>query len=288
MCENPQRAPKENAAIYSRRRISAFTIVELLVASAVLCLILALLLQVINGTLQSSRLINQRLDATEGARRALDILATDLGNCVIDSDTFILASANQDMAFITRGRGPRGVSTRFLAVNFRVNADHELIRSFKPIAWGTSDLLAQSVESATGTKSVLSRGILALSIQAILEDGRSVPIFPIDSSAAVVKEKLNSVIIPSNWGALRSNASSTEIGSDLYARSLLITVVAVDERNYKLLESSGSLMRIINVLTQPLADENISLKWSSSLDNSSFELPAKAAIRILSKTVELP
>ncbi len=277
---------------------NAFTLIELLVATAVMTLILVMLLQIAEHTLQASRVTTQHLDSTQSARRALDALSGDLANAVLASSATILV---QDLggcpalAFLTAERGPSSapVPPRFLAVNYKLQ-DYQLMRAYESVPWTVPNLLAAaetagSVASSTPTasRSVLAPGILQFAVLAVLEDGTSVSVLNTTprawgaSGPVLYKDQT----VPSGWTALVPAippAPSPLDATTARVRSLLVAIAAVDEQNFKLL-SAGQRDRF----AQPTTGDPVK-EWETALDPATLPAPARSAIRFHSKLIRLP
>jgi len=108
-------------AFYRRMRplqaSRAFSLVEILVAVSVLVLMLVLVAQIAQMTLQTSQATTARMEGTEAARKILDSLDRDLGLSAssprldfVNSELSVLgritANGTPELAFLTTGRGP--------------------------------------------------------------------------------------------------------------------------------------------------------------------------------------
>ncbi len=149
----------------------AFTILELLVATAVMALMLVLLLQITNHTMQASKMATQQMDATQSARQALDVLSSDIAHAVLTGGATILTQDSGGapaLAFLTSGRGPdtAAAPSRFLAVSYQLVVN-QLQRGYKAIGWSSPYLLDEAVATPIAT-ATLPSGILQFSVLAIL------------------------------------------------------------------------------------------------------------------------
>lgn len=287
----------------------AFSLVEIMVAVSVLALLLVLLLQVVNGTLVSSRTANQQMDATGAARRALDVMASDIQNSVVGPIATLLGSTPPSrLAMLTQGRGPNtSPSTpRFLAVQYVLSNGNSpvadtLQRSYSAVSWTTTDLLAATTNGSAGTAN-LATGVLALSIQAILENGdrRDVNVAPGPKQAWGVKggdpyppSTGNATItrVPNGFTALVPSTPPTPTPLDASTARVLaieITLVAIDEQNYKLLKQTGTLSIARNAFSATGTDLPAA-RWAQAINTlNGVPRPAQTAMRVLTRTVSLP
>lgn len=264
---------------------SAFTILELLAAFAVVALVLVLLLQIANQTLQASRTTTQQLNATQDARRALDMLASDIANAVITGGATILFQGQNPptLAMLTTGRGPNGqgaIANRFIGVSYELN-NREFIRGYSAVEYTTSNLLTEIENAATPPdKSVLAKGVLQFTVLANLEDGTTKPLDNLPNSAEVGSGgSYSGYTVPSNWTALVP-ASYPVNKTAPRVRSLLVAIATVDEQNLSTFEGK------LPTFTQPSSDPVST--WESELASQDIPDPLRAAIRFQSKTIPLP
>ncbi len=288
-------------------RCAAFSLIEILVAVSVLALLLTLLLQVVNGTMLSSKVANQQMDATAGTRRALDVMVGDLQNSIVGTTSTILGgtTGKPQLAMITQGRGPSGgASPRFLAVQYLLastgtSTPDTLQRSYAAVNWTTSDLLAAAAATAT-TPTTLASGVLGFSVQAILENGdrHDVNTTPPPSQAWAISAgnpfpatSANAIQVPPSFLALVPATPPTPYplnANTARVTALEITLVAVDEQNYRLLEKSGKLDAVRSGFAAP-GNDLPAARWSQLIDSSSqIPPPVKTSMKVLSKTVPLP
>lgn len=258
-------------------KTAAFTILELLVSMAVLAIILVMLVQVVNGLLQSTRTQSQQMDSVASARRAIDVMAADLQNAVVGESSAILAptSAGSNLlALLTSRRGSNGsASHRFLAVSYSTSADSQLIRSYKSVDFAQTNLLAAATNTVAPFEP-LARGILAVQVRAITETTN----FPVTAAAAAnwATNTYNGIPAPTGFQAIITRSPAFAYSLTNRTRALEIWVAAVDDQNRQLLPSS---YRPAN------ADPTT---WRSEIDSSAIPAQAKSGIRVLNKTIPLP
>ncbi|MFZ4779264.1 MAG: PulJ/GspJ family protein [Terrimicrobiaceae bacterium] len=259
------------------KRLAAFTILELLTAMAVLAMVLVMLVQVVNGILQSTKTQNQQMDSAGAARRMLDVMGTDLSKAIVGENAAIFVnSSSQGLAFLTARRGPAGSANhRFLAVQYGLTNKTQLLRSYGSFSFTNTDLLLDPI--ATLGNSVLADGILGFQIRVLT--GSSSYASTNAPSANWATNSYNNIPGPGGWNALITGSPSFASGLTNRARALQIWVAAVDPQNLKLAIEK-------NAQTNFVADPT---GWQSSLDDAT-NLPAqvKSSTRILTKTIPLP
>lgn len=288
------------AGVSRGKKAGAFTLVELLVAMAVMALLLVLMLQVINGVLISSRTQNQQMEATSSARLALDVMAVDLQRAVTGGSSAILvpdqgSSFTNLLSLMTMRLRPAGVtdaSHRFLAVAYATNSANQLFRSYGSVPFTNGNLIGSLPAAATNTPvEPLARGILAIRIVA-LGDGTNSYAIPSPASANWATNNYNGFAVPGGYLALLTPSptfvaygantnSAFPSGLTNLTRALSVWVATVDDKNYRLLSNAPSLLASAKgALTSP--DPTT---WRTNIDAAAIPAQTKSAIRILTKTI---
>lgn len=288
-------SPICKAGHFRDRLRAAFTLLELLVASAVLALLLVLLLQVASHTMQASRITTQQLDATQAARRVIDTLAVDLSSSVSEGAAVLYQpkGASVSLAFLTSARGPATAAQppRFLAVSYQLT-DSKMMRLYQGVDWSTKDLLAAAESAAaSGTPTVLSPGILQFAVLALLEDGKTVVNLQNNTATPPLAEPpvwrasgtqlFLGQTVPTSWSALVSSNFPASPRSPR-VQALLVAVAAIDEQSLVLLSNSDR-----GLFGSPTTSDPVK-EWEGVLTGSSLPGPARSAIRFHSKVIPLP
>jgi type II secretory pathway pseudopilin PulG len=273
----------------------AFTVLELLVATAVMAMLLVLLLQITNHTLQASKTATQQMDSTQSARQALDVLSSDIASALTtDGATLLTQTVNgaPSLAFLTAGRGPSSTPTRFLAVNYKLESN-QLLRAYKAVDWSSPSLLA-AAETASATPdstSVLAEGILQFAVLAVLENGDMVSLLapPANAAGASGTVLFEGQTVPTLWSALvpsRSPIPSPLNFNTARVRALLVAIASVDGQNFGLLSSGQRALFTNPSSSGPTSDPVIA--WEAALQAGSVPSAARSAIRFHSKVIPLP
>jgi len=278
-----------------RKTSPAFTLIELLIAMAVLALMLVFLLQITSQTMQATKRTTQQLNSTQSARQCLDALSTDIAHAVLMGGATILTApgaggTSPALAFLTCGRGPDSTPSRFLAVSYKLG-NNTLTRSYKAIGWadvpGTyPNLLSAAEEAATSPvfTSTLSTGILQFSVLAILEDGSRVSLLTPPANAAGAAT-IDGQSVPSGWTALvpsKPPLPSPLNSGTARVRGLLVAIASVDEQDFSLLATIPSFSQAAAATSDPVG------AWETELAIQSLPGPARAAIRFSSKIIPFP
>ncbi len=128
-----------------RSKSAAFSIVELLLASAVFSILLVALLAMSTGTNSLTSYAGRNIDASAKIRAGMDRLTMDLEHAVIHQDAPIFVSqneGNQEIHFLTRADGYNG-DRRLAVVRYRV--------SLKPNSRGSGQPVYFLERAAEGT-----------------------------------------------------------------------------------------------------------------------------------------
>lgn len=251
-----------------------FTLIELLTAMSVLALILVMMLQVVNGILQSTKTQNQQMDSVGAARRMLDVMESDLTQAIVGENAAILVNdASPGLAFLTDRRGPAGSTDhRFLAVRYALTNNTQFSRSYGSVGFTNTNLLTQ----ATSTNSVLADGILGFQIRILSDSSNYISTDAPSSNWAT--NNYNGFLPPLGWKALITGSPSFAAGLTNRSRSLQIWVAAVDKQSLQIVDPALAQMVLGN---DPTA-------WQANVDASSLPTPVKSGMRILAKTLALP
>jgi len=244
---------------------------------AVLALILVLLLQVVNGILQSTQTQTRQMDSVAAARRVLDVMETDFSKAVLGNNAAILVRLDPDapsLAFLSERRGP-AADHRALAVRYELEDPARFVRAYGSVDFETVNLLDAAVNDAT-IRPALADGILAFQIRFL--DNSGVEIDSGSLAAPLVEDSLNGFVAPSGWKALRTHGNAAPTEAEEHVSSLQIWIAAVDEQNLGIVDPE----QVRGIFGGDPTS------WRTSVD-SSTELPArvKSGIRILTKTIPL-
>jgi len=265
----------------------AFTLVELLTATAILSLLLMLMFQIVSEILQSTKLQNQQMESIASARRALDVMACDLQNAVVGEDVSILVPSGPGttnlFSLMAYRRGPNGDATnRFLAINYSTNGSDQLFRSYGGVDYLQTNFL--SVTNATNTPPYpLASHILGVEALAVTErTNYSLTTNPEANWATNQYNSTNNT--PDGFNALITAKPNFASGLTNRTYAMQIWIAAVDEQNYSVLtHNSDFYSKVKDALSgDPLG-------WRDQVDsNRNIPSTIKSGIRILSKTITLP
>ena len=276
-------------------------------ASAVLALVLALLLQIISSVTASTRTQNRQMESVGAARRALDVMSSDLKSAVIGENVSILVPVSDGdgylFALLANRRSPAGSPGRFLAVSYSYDSSgDQLFRTYAPVDYGVADLFAPigQVISAARTTPLLTN-ILAVQLLADLNPGSaaatSLSALPLPAPASpnwASNGTYNGFTVPAGNAivtASRDFAAGSPTGTDPVprlpntTRALEIWIAATDPKTYGILTNTSTLSVVKSALAGASSDPSL---WRSAVDAAAIPADAKSGIRILNITVPLP
>lgn len=258
--------------------LRGFTLIELLTSMAVLALILVLLLQVVNGILQSTQTQTRQMDSVAAARRILDVMETDFSKAVLGNNAAVMVrqgAGAPSIAFLSERRGP-AADHRALAVRYDLEDPARFVRSYGSVDFEKVNLLDAAVNDAT-IRPALADGILAFQIRFL--DNSGVEIDSASLAAPLVVDSLNGFAAPGGWQALRTHTNAAPTEAEEHISSLQIWIAAVDEQN----------LSIVDVVATRSIFGPDPTSWRADVDSSTALPPrVKSGIRILTKTIPLP
>ncbi len=250
-----------------------FTLLELLVAIAVMGLLLVLLLQVSSQALQATRASRSKIESDRRARVVLDSLAADFASRVTGENFPVFVrqqGGDLEMAFLTRSRGPAGASDfRFLAVAYELKKG-QMLRKTTEVTWSQADLVQPVLDALMAEDGkVLSEGILRVEASAVLTDGGVVPL---DSGTEVdwLSSNWLGTELPEGYRALLLPRTDS---SGVKAEALIVGVAGVDLSNWDRLEAIGvSAKSLLPVVTENQTPADL---WNGILlEENSLGVPA--------------
>lgn len=269
---------------------SGYSLPELLVAMAVLCLLLVLIFQVIEQVLNVTGSQEDKIEATASGRRLLDVMSVDIENAVIGPDSTVIAptsaSSNVILAMLCNRRAPSSAAvSRFLAVKYTLDSSNRVYRSYGSVGFSRTNLMDASLNASTNPAAnaaiPLATGILAVQARAFTAT-TNYPVFSTVSSNWAVTNRYRGYAVPAGYNALVTASSGYGASLANCTRSLEISVAAVDAENYALIRSTGYLPSVKSALAgDPIG-------WKVAVDTISMPSRIKSAIRILQKTTPLP
>ncbi len=247
-------------------RHSAFTLIEMLVATSVLALIALFITQIISMSSNSIAANSKKLDAVADGRFALDRIGSDLAARLKRTDVptrFQKESFNDKIAFYAEVPGYSGTRDSSL-VEYRVpttgSTKYQLERGVSAIGWtGNPEIAFQAStlpQLADADFDLISSGILRLEFCFMMDSGR------IETSFT-------------DWKSVKA---------------IIVAVAALDPASRKML-SDTDLEVIAESLPDPLDNQTPIAAWQSEINKPGFagDVPQKAkqGIRLFQRFYEV-
>ena len=290
------------------RRPFAFTLLELLVAIAILALIGVVLSQIIGATGKTTRISNRAIDAASQTRVAFDRIGRDLTNLVRRPDSgFVSSPAGANLllflSLVNSASLPgstvsdnRGISI----VAYRIAPDATnanrlcLLRGARAISWNDtgffglgSDGLPTAIpagqQPATTDFDVLAPGIIRLEV--------GYQLYPDNQPAALA----DNTTIPHALGQvvysppLRDDTGAAKFVDLSRISAIVIGMVAIDLESLKFL-SPADVTNFAGIFPDLLNDELPCQKWSPLAESASsnpainsIPLPARQSVRVFQR-----
>lgn len=269
-----------------RGPLAGFTLIELIVAMAVLTVLAMLLVQILGQTLQATRMQRQQMSATGKTRAVLDAVGNDLASLValdgLSAFYRIDAGGNVELAFLTRSRRPETVSAanfRFATVVYRLDGTN-LERESAAVAWNEplTNLILRP-----GERNALAGSIVRFEAVATLDDGSVVPLQM--QAASWNAAELHGEPVPGGFLALAISTPPTNAAAPRVT-AITVAVAALDDQTLEIADAAG----IGADLPDPELGKTPYETWSDFISSgqlSGHPAPALAALRIAQRTYPL-
>jgi len=284
-----------------RPRLQAFTILELLVAVAVLALLSVMLLQIVDQTMRSTGTATRGIEQTSAARRALDALEADFTHAARTGGAAVLVKTNpppemDDLAFLVHGRGPASTGSpsdaapRFLAVSWWSN-NGTIWRGYAPAAASASNPLDSAVQARQGSSyppTPVAGGIVRGLVLFEFVDG-SLALQPPPGAAVAAGGDYHGSTVPGGWSALLPPVPDPADGTPR-VRALIVCMATLDDISLAKLGATG-----VEAVRDALADPSSQAQmrdlpgYWESLVSKAPSLPAVAGqgLRVFQKRIPL-
>jgi prepilin-type N-terminal cleavage/methylation domain-containing protein len=274
-----------------------FTLIEVLVACAVLMLIVAMLFQMMNMMSKTWVAGRAQAETSVTARALLDVIAEDIGASVSRTDlpAFRDASGQPALIFYTQRQG---ISTGTAPVrplsmvsydttSFLNNTNASLIRSDLSQAWSTPPFEmdgkltnAGNLTAPTTDTNEIGTGIIAF-----------------DFAFMAANQSLTTNYYPSNpndYSYTNTGNSTYNKTTNLVSRAVVVSVAVVDAKTLGILNSTGKLTNLQNFFsTLQGASPDTLANWQTAIEKgqlAQYGMPSALAanLLILERTIPLP
>lgn len=305
------------------RRRGAFTLIEILVATAVLALLLVLTLQILSNTNAAIRTADIQMDAATQARAALDRLESDFNNALLShgSTALFLAAGNNRppaIGFLSRSRAREADSgapswrsdLRGTVIAYRMN-DSLMARgtgrmtfneeAIAEHASGNPGVLFQNLaESLEGNGSfliwsALGAGVVRFHVSFQLDNGEIVQTPPsytsVNPLTGNTQTFLNGLGIAPCIAIAFSSMTAPETGvlAGRHVRALIVSIAVLDKNTVKL--SQTELSQLDSLGTPGLGgypeSATAQAVWEENFHRITFP-PLKQSLRFYQRTIPVP
>jgi prepilin-type N-terminal cleavage/methylation domain-containing protein len=291
----------------------AFTLLEILVATAVLVLLLGLTFQLVSETNRAIAAAQKHRGAATHAEAALDRFAADFSTVSLGGGMSVIVrtgnSTDSEIGFSCLSRPPKSALgntwPRGALVSYGMQSRTEngvtydgLHRwvarfEFKNVLGAKFKELSEQ-GSPDGEWSPVGAGVVRFRVSYVLDDGSIVqdpPVYSMKSPETGVDTSfLNGLILAPGWDAVACSQRNVPVTGSLrerYVKSLIVAVAAVDLNVLALADRAGRLTEIHSVLGAPGANETPLQVWEQNVVNLSFA-PLRENIRFYQRSIYIP
>jgi type II secretory pathway pseudopilin PulG len=270
-----------NALLHRMKHPStAFTLIEILVATAVLVLMLTMVTGLVNSATRSTQTAERRLDGMADVRMVFDRMASDLQSLVSDGDTTLIVgkspapSLSDSMAFVTRARTTAAPAESRLATVLYAIGEHNnevfgagektlmLTRLLQNYAWEEATPLAKFLSDTDAQ--LLGAGPDTLSFNALGETIIRMAVAVHKSDGTLVHTTSNNLPrLASFSGSTARITSGDSTALDLsQVDAITVAIASIDARSQVL--TADQLETIAQALPRASADGTLPLaQWNS-------------------------
>lgn len=175
--EKQRRTPLEAQGRHVVEACSGFTLIEVLVASAILALLLVVFLSMSEYASRAWKGSQEKMEEFSTARTVMNRMQADFGGILIRPD-LPLFPANTNFGFMTMSRGvTNSADVRPLSyVEYYTNGNNQLIRASRAYTFASSDQPPFSTNNAygnhdTNSASTLADGVIGFQTAFLNKDG---------------------------------------------------------------------------------------------------------------------
>lgn len=290
-----------------RSPVSAFSLIELLVAMAIMSLILVGSLQVLTNTSKAIKIADSQREAGSAARVALDRFAADFSTAMLTGGAtaiFYNDAKNSQIGLLclSRTRGP-SATPRAAIIAYGVLPTTENVSgqsiTYAGLQRGDSETTytGQLTSIFTGLPSAsnptnwdsMGSGLVRFHISFVLDDGTIVqdpPVYTMVSPDLGIQTTfLNGKALDAGRVAIAFSSENAP-SSGRYVKSLIVAVACVDPGVLGK-ASASDLAEVQGTLGTPTGSQTPLAVWQSNLGSISFP-PIRQSLRFYQRTIPIP
>lgn len=257
--------PKHTVCRLSRH--AAFTLIEIMVAMAVLVVLLLMVVGLVNSTASLTAHANKRISAEQEARQVLDRISKDLERIVLRSDLGQriekLANADDTLSFYAQVKGYEG-DRGLTRISYKLS-DGRLVREASGTFWNSADgqqapFHTTNLPATVASESeVIGPHVFRYEVAFLMGDGR----------------------IQASVPAFTSTNASNQV------RAIIVGVAVLEEKSRKIM--TGDISDLGREFGDATNNQDIQSLWGSVISDSAFypnppdpEFPntVRAAVRV--------
>lgn len=288
----------------------AFTVVEMLVAMAVLVLLVALVSQLFSSADQTSTISRKRVDADSAARTALGIIANDFARMVRRADVdviFAKADGNDKTFFYSESPGylpPDQAAERSTSslVGYRIGSSFQLERLGKALTWAGSNLGFLRMSGATPAPSTTLAGAWPAAIGAFPDYNGTDDDYQTISKEVFrlefcLMDQYGKYFLPDATWKPWADDNNNGIANIHEVRAIVVAIAVLDTNSRKLVSDMSKLAEALPDPTdadlQATPPKLMAAAWKEKLDAPDFAtqagipVPAAGAVRVYQRMIYL-
>lgn len=291
-------------------RTKGFTVVEILVATAVLGLLVALITQLFSSANQTSAISRKRVDADSAARSALGIIANDFSKMVRRADVdviFAKARGNDKTFFYSESPGylpPAQAAERSTSslVGYRIGSSFQLERLGKALPWAGSFLGFLHMRDATPAHSTTLAGAWPATIGDFpdyngTDDDYQTISKEVFRFELCLMDQSGKYFLPNTAWQPWADDNNDGIANINEVRAIIVAIAVLDTNSGKLVSDMSKLAEALPDPTdadlQASPPKLMAAAWKEKLNAPDFAtqagipVPAAAAVRVYQRVIYL-